>query len=232
MVGKEAPSHSPESDQGSLVDANVMSKKKAAGYVRVSTKQQKEDDSHKRQEEMLRNWADQNDYEIDIYRDIAVSGQSQGREAYEELLSSVEQYDIVVVRELSRFGRSLKKILNDIEDLEDKGVDFKTISGTPIDTSSAQGKLLFQIIGAINEFWANLAREHSERMIERRREEGKNIGRKKKLDPSELEEVYEWRKMGHSYGVIATLVQEVHGKSVDPSTIYRYCQEADIEKEQ
>jgi len=196
-----------------------------AGYIRVSTKQQKEDGSHETQEEQLREWADRNDHEIEMFRDIAISGQSDEREDYEEMMSRLDEFDAVVVRELSRFGRNLRKVLDDVEELDEHGVDFITLSGE-FDTSTAQGKLLLQVKGAFDEFWANLARERANEMVERRREQGKPIGRPKKLTDEQIEECRDWREKGLSYAAIATLVEDMHGVDVDKSTIYRYCTES------
>lgn len=54
---------------------------------------------------------------------------------------------------------------------------------------------------------------------------------REKLDEDELDQVYEWREMGLSYGNIASLVEDGFGKQVDQSTIYRYCQDADLDVE-
>jgi len=194
-----------------------------AGYVRVSTKQQREDGSHETQREQLREWADREGKEIEMFEDIAISGQSDEREAYDEMMSRLDEFDAVVVRELSRFGRNLRKLLDDVETLDERDVDFVTLSGE-FDTSTAQGKLLLQVKGAFDEFWSNLAQERANEMVQRRREQGKPIGRPKKLDDDELEQVRDWREAGLSYSAIATLVEDAFGKSIDQSTIYRYCQ--------
>ena len=68
-----------------------------------------------------------------------------------------------------------------------------------------------QMIGAFNEFWANLARERALENVELRREKGEHVGRPKKLDEVELEDVYKWRRSGLSYQQVAILVKEVHG---------------------
>lgn len=199
---------------------------KVAGYVRVSTEQQKEEGSHENQEEELRRWAEREGHDIKIFDDIAISGQSDEREDYQKLMERAEEFDAIVVRELSRFGRSLQKVLNDVDELHDRGVDFISLKEN-IDLTTAQGKLFLNMIGAFNQFWADLARERANEMVQRRREEGKPIGRPKKLNEEELEQVYEWREMGLSYGNIASLVENGFGKSVDQSTIYRYCKEAE-----
>lgn len=201
---------------------------KVAGYVRVSTEQQKEEGSHERQRARLEEWADRNDHDLTLYEDIAVSGQADNREAYEQMLADIDGYDMVVVRELSRFGRQLRKVINDIADLQEQGVDFKELKGE-WDTSTASGELMFNIRASLNQYWADLARERAMEEVERRRREGEPIGRPKKLDDEQREQVREWHDMGLGYTAITTLVEEGFGVEVDRSTIYRYCQEETAE---
>ena len=197
-----------------------------AGYVRVSTEQQMADGSHENQRDQLEEWADRNGHSIEIFEDVAISGQSDDRPAYQEMMDRAEEFDAVAVRELSRFGRSLRQVLRDIERLDELDVDFVSIT-EDFSTSSAMGTAMLQMIGVFNEFWANLARERANEMVQRRREAGKPIGRPRKLDDEQYEQVHEWREMGLSYAAIATLVEDAYGVQVDQSTIYRYCQEAD-----
>lgn len=195
-----------------------------AGYIRVSTEQQRDEGSHESQREQLEEWADRNDHDLEIFEDIAISGQSEEREAYEELMERAEEFDAIVVRELSRFGRSLRKVLNDVHDLGERHVDFISIKDQ-FDTSTAQGKLMMHMIGAFNQFWADLARERANEMVQRRREQGKPIGRPKKVSEEQLEDVLEWHDRGMSYNEIAVLLGEIHGVDVDRTTVYRYCKE-------
>jgi site-specific DNA recombinase len=197
---------------------------RVAGYIRVSTKQQKQEGSHERQRDRLEDWADRNDHDLDIYQDIAISGQSDDRPAYEEMMAAVKGggYGAVAVRELSRFGRSLQQVLGDIETLDEHDVEFISISES-FDTSSAMGTAMLQMIGVFNEFWANLARERAKEMVERRKAEGKPVGRPRKVDDDTLEQIREWDDAGLSYSDIATLVEDIIGEPIDSSTIYRYC---------
>jgi len=197
---------------------------RVAGYIRVSTKQQKQEGSHERQRDRLEDCADRNDHNPDIYQDIAISGQSDDRPAYEEMMAAVKDggYGAVAVRELSRFGRSLQQVLGDIETLDEHDVEFISISES-FDTSSAMGTAMLQMIGVFNEFWANLARERAKEMVERRKAEGKPVGRPRKVDDDTLEQIREWHEAGLSYSDIATLVEDIIGEPIDSSTIYRYC---------
>lgn len=203
----------------------------AAAYIRVSTKQQKEENSHERQRERMADWAeDQGIDEVEFYEDIAISGQSDERDSYDDLMDEYELYDYILVRELSRFGRDPVKVLNDVEKIaETDDVEFVSVTEPMLDTTSAHGKLMVRLIASINGFHADLRREQAQRMVERRKEKGLPVGRPKKLDEEELEEVYKWRRKGLSYNNIATLIEDIYGKSVDSSTIYRYCKEQEVE---
>ena len=199
---------------------------KVAGYVRVSTEQQKDEGSHIRQREQLEAWADRNNHDIEIFEDIAISGQSDDRPEYHEMMDRAEEFDAVAVRELSRFGRSLQTVLKDIEKLKEQDVDFTSIT-EEFGTDSAMGTAMMQMIGVFNEFWANLARERANEMVQRRREEGKPIGRPRKVDDETLDQIREWHDAGLSYAAIATLVEDIIGEPIDKSTNYRYCKEVD-----
>jgi len=193
-----------------------------AGYVRVSTEQQREEGSHQNQRGRLETWADRHDHELTIFEDIAISGQADDRPEYDAMMHSLDAYDAVAVRELSRFGRSLQQVLQDIERLQEHEVDFISVT-EDFSTDSAMGKAMLQMIGVFNEFWANLARERANEMVERRREQGDPIGRPRKVDDDTLDQIREWNEQGLSYSAIATLVEDIIGEPIDQSTIYRYC---------
>jgi len=197
-----------------------------AGYVRVSTEQQREEGSHERQREQLEGWADRKDHDLTLFEDIAISGQSNDRPEYDDMIARAcaGEFDAVAVRELSRFGRSLQQVLRDIDRLDDNDVQFISLTES-FDTSSAMGEAMLGMIGVFNQFWADLARERAKREAERRREAGEPLGRPKKLDADQRAQVREWHEMGLGYSAIVPLVEDAFGVDVDRSTIYRYCKE-------
>jgi DNA invertase Pin-like site-specific DNA recombinase len=200
-----------------------------AGYVRVSTEQQKEDNSHERQADRLRGWAERNGAEIEIFQDTAISGKDPNRESYQKLMGDpsedelgiVTEYDALVVREMSRFGRSLQQVR-----LDEHDTDFISLK-EDIDMSSAQGKLMMHIIAAFNQFWSDWSRERALEYAERAREDDDlQLGRPTKLGPEQIEQVREWHDMGLGYASIVPLVEDAYGVEVSDTTIYRYCQDA------
>jgi DNA invertase Pin-like site-specific DNA recombinase len=200
---------------------------KVAGYVRVSTEQQREEGSHKNQRQRLEDWAEREDHDIDIYQDIAISGQSDEREDHQDLMANLDDYDAVVVRELSRWGRSLQKTLNDIDQLDQKDVGFISLTERNIDTTTPDGRLLLNIKGALDQYWSDIAQERAREAAQRRKEQGKPVGRPKKLTEEQREQVREWNEMGLGYSSIVPLVEDAYGVKVDKSTIYRYCNETE-----
>jgi site-specific DNA recombinase len=204
-----------------------------AAYVRVSTEQQKEDESHINQRDRIEAWADRNDFEsIEWFEDIAISGQSDDRDAYHELMDRFDEFDAVVVRELSRFGRDPLTVLRDVEQIVDSDAEFVSIT-EDFDTSSAMGKAFVRIVAVINGMYADLRREQAISAAERRKEQGLPVGRPRKLDDEHLREVYDLREKGVSYQAIARVVESKPGgpDSISRETIRRYCDEAGVEPE-
>lgn len=190
-------------------------------YSRCSTQQQVEEGSHINQREKLTEWADDREYDWDLYEDLAESGGDIDRSGYRDLMDRLGDYDVVAVRELSRLGRSMNQLTDDIETFEENGVDFVTLNHD-IDTTTAQGQLMFNIFGAFAQFQRDLASEHAKEAAERRKEQGKHVGRPAKLSPPERKSVVEWRHDGQSWPQIQARVEERFGESVTPDTLRRY----------
>lgn len=198
-----------------------------AGYVRVSTEQQRDEGSHENQRDRLQEWAKRESHDIDIYQDIAISGQSDDRDAHAELMENLDDYDAVVVRELSRWGRSLQKTLNDIDELDKADVGFISLTERNIDTTTADGRLLLNIKGALDQYWSDIAQERAREVAQRRKEQGLQVGRPTKLDDEQIEQVREWHDMGLGYSSIVPLVEDAYGVEVSKTSIYRYCNESE-----
>jgi site-specific DNA recombinase len=204
-----------------------------AAYVRVSTEQQKEEGSHEDQRDRITTWAERHGHEeIDWYEDLAISGQSDNRESYQELMDNYAEYETVVVRELSRFGRDPLTLLQDVEEIIESETEFVSIT-EDFDTSTAMGKAFVRIVAVINGMYADLRREQAIRAAERRKENGEPVGRPKKLDDELRAEAFDLRRKGVSYQAIARVIESKPNgpESVSRETIRRYCTDADVEPE-
>lgn len=120
------------------------------GYARVSTEDQTDDP----QVSALRAaGCDQ------IFRDTG-SGADRARPQLAKALATLAPGDTLVIARLDRLARSLSHLLEIIEDLEAREVGFRSL-GDPIDTTSPQGRLTLQILGAVAEFERQLIRERT-----------------------------------------------------------------------
>ena len=122
-----------------------------------------------------------------IYRE-KTSGAAKSRPELEKCLDSLREGDALVVWRLDRFGRSLKDLVSKMETLEEKDVDFVSLT-EGIDTTTAQGKLTFHIFGALAEFERELTRERTMAGLEAAREQGRVGGRPRALSEEDIPQV-------------------------------------------
>jgi DNA invertase Pin-like site-specific DNA recombinase len=136
--------------------------KRAALYVRVSTTG---DQDVENQIEALTRVAEHRGWTIvETYKDEGISG-SKGRDKRPGLDAMLKdagrrRFDVVMAWALDRLGRSLIDLLGTIDHLQQVGVDVY-LDRQHLDTTTAQGKLLFQITGAFAEFERNMITERT-----------------------------------------------------------------------
>jgi putative DNA-invertase from lambdoid prophage Rac len=112
------------------------------------------------------------------YVDRGVSGSKSSRPQLDRLMrdAAAKKFDAVLVWKLDRFGRSVRHLVNAIAELESFGVAFISLKDS-IDLTTAQGRLMFQIIAAMAEFERELIRERVKAGMANARTKGKQIGR-------------------------------------------------------
>ncbi|MBL7131252.1 MAG: recombinase family protein [Candidatus Omnitrophica bacterium] len=117
---------------------------------------------------------------VDKYIDNGFSGKTTQRPEFERLLADIRanRLDCVVVYKIDRFGRSLQHLLNLLEEFKNRKVDFISIT-QPVDTTTAAGKMFWQILGVFAEFERTLIVERTNAGLTRARKEGKTLGRPK-----------------------------------------------------
>lgn len=107
------------------------------------------------------------------------------RPEWESCCRTLRKGDTLVVWRLDRLGRSLKDLVGIIQTLEDRSVGFKSLTES-IDTTSAGGKLIFHIFGALAEFEHSLIRERTKAGLAAARARGRKGGRKPKLSKADV----------------------------------------------
>ena len=153
-------------------------KERAALYARCSTHDKGQDPEL--QLVPLREYCQRRGFTItreDI--DNGISGMKDSRPQLDRLLEAARkrQIDMIVVWKLDRFGRSLKQLVNALEELSSLGIGFISYQDN-IDLTTPQGRLMFHIIGAMAEFERELTRERVKAGIANARRKGKRLGRK------------------------------------------------------
>jgi len=146
------------------------------GYARVSTS----DQNLEAQETELRAAACNV-----IFKEI-VSGATKARPQLDTLLSIATEGDTIIVTSLDRLGRTLSDLIHLIDGFADRGVHFRSLR-EQLDTSSATGRLIFHVFGAIAEFERELIRERTKRGLAAAKAAGRKGGRPALLTPEKLE---------------------------------------------
>jgi DNA invertase Pin-like site-specific DNA recombinase len=142
------------------------------GYARVSTSDQRLD----LQLDALRRAGVHDD---NIHKDFA-SGARVTRKGLTNALRDVRAGDVLVVWKLDRLGRSLPDLIRRMEELDAIGAGFRSLTEA-IDTTTAMGKLVLHLMGAIAQFERDLTRERTAAGMRSARGRGVQIGAKPKL---------------------------------------------------
>lgn len=113
-----------------------------------------------------------------IYKDFA-SGVRDNRPGLMQMLDVLRKGDTVLIYKSDRIFRSLKNMVQLIDKFNELGVSFKSLSEPEFDTTSANGKFIIQIFGAVAEFERNLISERTKFGLENARKRKKFLGRPK-----------------------------------------------------
>ena len=152
---------------------------KVALYARVSL-----DDREQNPETQLyalRNFCRDAGWEIhQEYVDRARAKDYKHREAWQQLQKDARQHKFkaVLVFRLDRAFRSVRECVNLVEDWYDRGIRFKSVGEDVIDTTTAQGRFILQIMAAIAELESSIIGDRVAAGMARAKAEGKPIGRK------------------------------------------------------
>jgi DNA invertase Pin-like site-specific DNA recombinase len=150
---------------------------KVAIYARVSTVNHGQDSSLQTRE--LRQFTEARGWTLaGEYVDSGVSGAKDSRPELDRLMADAKRrrFDVVLVWKLDRFGRSLRHLVNALAEFESLNIAFVSLSDN-LDLSTASGRLMFNIIGAMAEFERELIRERVKAGLRNARAKGKRIGR-------------------------------------------------------
>jgi DNA invertase Pin-like site-specific DNA recombinase len=179
--------------------------KRAAIYARVSTYNGQNPEM---QVEEIRQYCASRGWSIvDEYVDLGISGAKESRPALNRLLITCRKrlVDAVIVYRYDRFARSLRQLVNALEEFRALGIDFVSLH-EGVDTSTPNGRLVFGIFASIAEFERELIRDRVRSGLAAARAKGKRLGRPKVIIDRERiiglrGAGVPWAKIGQELGV-------------------------------
>ncbi|MGO4440759.1 recombinase family protein [Rhizobium sp. RAF56] len=127
------------------------------------------------------------------------SGGRWDRPELHRMLDQLRDGDTVVVWKLDRLSRSLKDVLHLMDRITSVGAGFRSLTEA-IDTTTAAGRMMMQMVGSFAEFERAMIRERTTTGLAQARAEGRIGGRRKKLDPKKRREIAESVLSGRKSG--------------------------------
>jgi DNA invertase Pin-like site-specific DNA recombinase len=189
---------------------------KVAIYLRVSTKGQTVNNQLRDLEAVAKNA----NWEItQVYSDNGVSG-AKGRAKRPELDKMLNdatrrRFSKLLAWDISRLGRSLSDLLEITKTLEEAKVSLY-FHRDAVDTSSASGRLFFNIVASIGEFERERISERITAGLATAKAKGKTLGRKKGFYTSDVKNIQKLRKEGSSIRGIAKAL------GCSPTTVHKH----------
>ncbi|UFH57579.1 recombinase family protein (plasmid) [Spirosoma sp. KNUC1025] len=162
---------------------------------------------------------------LKIFQEKA-SGSKIERPELNRLLEIIRQGDTLVIWKLDRLGRSLNHLIEIVTQLEEQHVGLVSLND-PIDTTTAQGRLVFRIFASLAEFEREVIRERTLAGLASARRRGKLLGRRKGLSKAAEQKA----RIGESlykeakYSV-EQIARELH---ISKTTLYKYLRQRGVE---
>src|SRR6202790_2734861 len=145
-----------------------------------------------------------------------MSGAVTDRAALHDALEFARSGDTLIVWKLDRLARSMKQLIETVETLRLRGIGFRSLTEA-LDTTTAQGRLVFHILGRLAEIGRSLNRERPPAGPAAARRAGRTGGRPPKLTDDDIEAA-KALLANPDIGV----TQIAHRLGVSPATLYRY----------
>jgi len=154
----------------------------------------------------------------EIIHEEEASGGDGNRPRLASALASLRPGDVLAVWKLDRLARSLRDLLFILERIEQAGAGFRSVTEA-IDTTTAPGRLMMQMLGAFAEFERAMIRERTLHGLANARKAGRHIGRKPKLRPAQRAEIIRMVEEGRG-----TLAHVANLFDVSTATVKRVLQ--------
>ena len=182
---------------------------KIIGYARTST----DDQTTALQLAALKNAGCQT-----IHEDKGISGTIRKRPALVRCQAELQAGDCLTVWKLDRMARSLRDLIDILDDLKTRGVHFKSLTegiDTEREAESPTGRAFWQVIGVMAELERSLITERTRAGVKEAQKRGVKFGRKPKLSPAQIAHARQQIEQGEGVQDVAALL------NVDRTTLYR-----------
>ena len=137
-----------------------------------------------------------------------VSGAVTDRRQLAKAIAALNAGDTLLVCRLDQLARSTRDLLNVLATISEKGAGFRSLADAMIDTTTAHGKLIIAVLGALAEFERSMILSRTLDGRKRALERGVRFGRKPKLSQFQITEALARRAegepladIGRSYGL-------------------------------
>ena len=150
------------------------------------------------------------------------SGGRWDRPELHRLLGQLRKDDVLVVWKLDRLSRSLKDVLSLMEKIAQARAGFRSLTEA-IDTTSAGGRMMMQIVASFAEFERAMLSERTRSGLDEARKQGRLGGRRHKLRPDQQKEIVSLVNTGQKTAAAAARLFNVH-----PATVSRLLQRSKI----
>ncbi len=153
-----------------------------------------------------------------VFKEKRSGRQAENRPQLQAALEYVRDGDVLVVSRLDRMARSVLDLAKIADLLKKKGVSLRVLD-QGLDTSTAEGVLLFNLLGAFAEFEADIRAERQRDGIALAQQKGTKFGRKKALTAAQEERI---KRMRAEEGF--SIEQLAERFSISRSSVYRALQ--------
>lgn len=160
-----------------------------------------------------------------IYEEV-VSGAKVERPKLNNLIKQLRPNDVLVVWKLDRLGRSLKNLIHLVQELIQNEIGLCSLND-PIDTTTSQGRLIFNIFASLAEFERDIICERTQAGLSAARARGRRGGRPKGISKQSeatacaAETLYKEKKL--------SVIEICKKLSISKSTLYKYLRFRNVE---
>ncbi len=156
-----------------------------------------------------------------------VSGVKAERVELNRMLDMIREGDTIVIYKLDRLARSMRHLVDLVAQIEEKGANLKSLNDAMVDTTTAQGKLVFNIFASIAEFERNLISERTKAGLASAKKRGRVGGRPKGLSKEAKSKARMAASLYKNKDLSVSQICEDIG--VSKATLYKYLRFMEVE---